>query len=116
MPEVAVLERPGEERAERSERLEPLAEVAEADDDRAHVEAGDRLEQHLDALVLDQLPEVDDGRALVGEEAREPRGVALVGKSLVGVAGARRTVPRPLEQRGERLVMRLGPELLQVDT
>src|SRR6476469_9249746 len=115
MPEVAVLERPGEERDERSERLEPLAEVAEADDDRAHVEAGDRLEQHLDALVLDQLPEVDDGRALVGEEAGEARGIALVGEPLLSVAGIRRIGSRLLEQRRERLLARLEPELVHVD-
>ena len=115
MPEVAVLERPGEERAERSERLELLAEVAEADDDRARVEAGDRLEQHLDALVLDQLPEVDDRRPFLGEEAGEALGVALVGKPLLAVARVRRIGSRLLEQRGERLLARLGPELVHVD-
>src|SRR6476620_1721623 len=106
MPEVAVLERPGEERAQRSELLELLTKVAEADDDRARVEAGHRLEQHLDALVLDQLPEVDDGRPLLGEKAGEACGVAPVGKPLLRVTRVRRIGPRLLEQRRERLVAR----------
>src|SRR6185312_10376729 len=114
MPEVTVLERPGEERAQRSELLELLTEVAEADDDRARVEAGDRLEQHLDALVLDQLPEVDNRRPFLGEETGEAAGVSLVGKPLLAVAWVRRIGPRFLEQRGERLLARLGPELVHV--
>src|SRR5205823_11744783 len=115
VPEVAVLERPGEERADRSERLELLAEVAEADDDGARVETRDRLEHDLDTLVLDQLPEVDDGGPLGGEETGEACGVALVGKPLLAVAGIRRVGPRLLEQRGQCLLARLGPELVHVD-
>src|SRR3989441_2620262 len=100
VPEVAVLERPGEERADRSKRLEPLAEIAEADDDGARVETRDRLEHDLDAFVLDQLPEVDDGGPPGGEETGEACGVALVGKPLLAVAGIRRVGPRPPQPRG----------------
>src|SRR5690242_21451330 len=51
----------------------------------------DRLEQHLDALVLDQLPEVDDRRPpLVREEAGEAPEVAFVRQPLLAVARIRR--------------------------
>src|SRR4051794_16593342 len=114
--QVAMLERPGEEGAERSPRLELLAEVAEADDDGARGEPGDRLEQHLDALVLDQLPEVEDRRPPpVREEPGEAPEIALVRKPLLAVARIRRIVTRFLEERGERLHPRLGTELVHVD-
>ena len=54
-----------------------------------------RLEQHLHALLLDQLPEVDDGRLVAGEERGEPLGVALVGQALLGVARVRRIARAP---------------------
>ena len=58
-----MLERAGEERVEPPRLpLELGPVVAEADDHGAGVEAAQRLEQHLHALVLDQLAEVDDGR------------------------------------------------------
>jgi hypothetical protein len=49
--EVAVLERPGEERARRRRSLELLAVVAEADDHRARVELAQRLEQQWTPLL-----------------------------------------------------------------
>jgi hypothetical protein len=70
----------------------------------------------LDALVVDELAEVDDCGALAGEEALEPVGIALVGESLVRVAGIRRVVSRLLEQRGQRLAAALGTPKLDVDS
>ena len=65
--EMPVLERAGEERLARGQRarllLQRAAVVAEADDHGARVEAADRVEQQVHALVHDQLPEVDDDRA-----------------------------------------------------
>ena len=62
-----MLERPGEEGVDAvGPLLELGAVVAEADDDRAGVEAPQRLEQDVHALVLHELAEVDDGGAVVG--------------------------------------------------
>ena len=73
--EMAVLERPGEERLPGGQRARLLsssrAVVAEADDHGARVEPAHRLEQQVDALVVDQLPEVDDDRAVA--RRRTPR-------------------------------------------
>ena len=104
---MAVLERAGEERAPGgASASSSRAVVAEADDHGPRVDAAQRLEQQVDALVLDQLPEVDDRRLVAGEEGREPLGVALVGQPLVGVARVRRIAARLREQIGERLVAR----------
>src|SRR5438552_7030245 len=116
MPEMAMLERPSEQRPQRSERLELRAEVAETHDDRASLEGGDRLEQDVDSLVLDELPEVDDCGPLVGEEAGEARRVPRVGKALLAVLGIQRIRPRLLDERSERLLARLGPKLVHVNT
>ena len=119
MDEMPVLERPGEEhpvaRKRRGEPLELGPVVAEADDHRARVERGERLEQELDALVLDQLAEVDDRRPVAGEERREPLGVALVGQPLVRRSRVRRILPRLVEEVGQRLVAVLPDELVDVD-
>ena len=101
--EVAVLERAGEERPRRRDPLQLVAVVAEADDDRARVHAAQRLEQHVDALVVEELPEVEDGRRVAGEELGEPRGVALVRQPLLAVARVRRVGAALLQQRRERL-------------
>ena len=61
-----------------AEALELLAVVAEADDHRARVHVAQRLEQNVDALVVEQLPEVDDGRLVAGEERRQALGVPFV--------------------------------------
>ena len=66
--EMAVLERACEERARTGRRLERLPVVAEADDHRAGVDVAQRLEQDVDALVVEQLPEVDDRRPVVLRE------------------------------------------------
>ena len=67
--EVPVLERAREERALRGQGLELGPVVAEADDHGARVQLAERLEQHVDALVEEELAEVDD-RRLVGREER----------------------------------------------
>src|SRR4051812_2972291 len=115
MHEMAMLERPGEERSLRRLRLESRTVIAEADDESARVELLHRLEQEMHALVLDQLPEVDDGRLVAREELLEAGRVALVGKALVRVAGIRRIAPRLVEQVREGLDTRLGGELVDVD-
>ena len=80
-----MLERSGEERAWRRDCLELGAVVAEADDDCAYVEPLQRLEEHLDALVLDELADVHDGRHVARERLLEARRVAGVGMALVAV-------------------------------
>jgi hypothetical protein len=77
--------------------------------------AARRREQHLYALLLDQLAEVDDSRLVAGEERREAIGVPVVGQALLGVAGVRRVAARLLDERGERLVARAQRELVHVD-
>ncbi len=116
MDEVPVRQRAGEEHVEPLRlRLELGAEVAEPDDHGAGVEAAKRLEQHLHALVADQLPVEDDGLPVSGQERGEPLGVARVGKPLVAVPGVRWVVARLGEQRGEGIVARLRPPELDVD-
>src|SRR5207237_1394607 len=56
--EVAMLQRTGEERARRGGGLELRSVVPEADDHRASVEVAERLEQQVNTLVVEQLPEV----------------------------------------------------------
>ena len=55
------------------------AVVAEADDHGARVDVAQRLEQELDAFVLDQLAEVDDRRLVAGEKSPEPFRIAFIG-------------------------------------
>src|SRR5205085_12190809 len=84
--------------------------VPEADDHGAGVEVAERFEQQVDALVVEELPEVDDRRLVGPEEGSEAFGVALVGEALIsGVVAA-----SLLDERRERLVTRLGPELVHV--
>ena len=118
VPEVAVLERAGEQRLDATvggERLERGALGAESDDDEPGVEPRERLDQDVDALLLDQLAEVDDDGLARREEALEPIGVALVGQALLGVAGVRPVAAGLLEQRGEGNVAWLGHPLVDVD-
>ena len=93
--EVTVLERAGEERARRRGRLELSAIRPEADDDEPRVDPLHRLEQHLHALLLDQLAEVDDERARLG------RGTQRAGRRCRRRAGARRrrSADRPAPRR-----------------
>ena len=114
--QVAVLERAGEERARRRDPLELVAVVAEADDQGPHVaELPQGVEEDVNALVVEQLPEVEDGRPVAREPLREPFGVALVGNPLVRVTGVRRIAAELVEQRPERDLPVLGPKLVDVD-
>src|SRR5205085_4643285 len=103
------------ERARGRRRLELAAVVAEADDERARIEAVERLEQDVDALVQEQLAEVDDRRPIEGEERLQALRVPLVGLPLVHLPRVRRVAARLGEELRERLVLRLRPELLDVD-
>src|SRR5262249_61680089 len=85
-----VLERTGEERPRRRDPLELFAVVAEPDDDCARIHGPQRLEQDVDALVVEQLAEVDDRGRVAGEELLEARGIVLVRQPLVRVAPVRR--------------------------
>ena len=116
MDEVAVLERTREERPRRGELLETLPVVPEPDDERTRLDPAHGLEQQVDALVVEELAEVEDGRPLVLEEAGQPVGVALVGQPLVGVARVGRIEPALLEKVGQRLGASLGPKLFDVDS
>jgi len=103
---------PGEKCAWRCVALELLTVVAEADDHGARVELAQGLEQEVDALVVEQLPEVDDGRLVVGQELGQALGVAVVRDPLVPVVG--RVAAGFVQQRGERLGSRLGTERVDV--
>src|SRR6266702_3063585 len=50
----------------------------EAAAQRASVDCTQRLEQDMDALVVEELAEVDDGRSVRGEERFEAGGVAVI--------------------------------------
>src|SRR5439155_16276492 len=93
--------------------LELGAVVPEADDHTAGVEAAERFEQQVDAFVVEELPEVEDRRLVGLEELRETAGIALVWKTLV--SPARRIEASLVDQRGQRLLTRLGAELVHVD-
>jgi len=98
----------------RSHPLELCAVVAEADDHGARVDLAERLEQHVDALVVEELAEVDDRRPVALEERSEAFGVAVVGQTLVRVARVRWVAARLVEEAGERLVTRARPPLVDV--
>ena len=112
--QVPVLERAGEERVRACELLELLAEVAEADDHRTRIQLAERLQQHVDALVVEELSEVDDGRAIAGEKLGEALGVVLVGQALARIAGIWSVATRFLEQPGERLFARTRAPVVDV--
>src|SRR6266511_2171160 len=113
--EMAVLERPREERALRRDLLEVGAVVPEADDDRFRVEPRESLEQEVHALVVHQLAEVHDGRARLREELREPRLVVLIRQTLVGITWVRGIATGFVEQARERLCARQRAKLVDVD-
>jgi hypothetical protein len=113
--EVPVLQRSSEERPWGRDPLELGAVVAEADDDGAAPAFTESFEQDVDALVVEQLAEVENGRLVALEPGREALGVALVGKPLLRVAGVRRIAARLVEQVLERRGALLGLELLDVD-
>ena len=97
------------------QRLELLPVVAESDDHRPRVEPASASSSTWTPLLQQELPEVDDGRLVAGEELREPLGVALVREPLVRVAGVRRVAARLLDESGQRLLPRLRTPLLDVD-
>ena len=107
MDEVAVLERPGEERPGGRNRLE-LGPVVPKPTTRCARRARAARRAGRGRPFVEQLPEVDDGRLVAGEERGQPLGVAFVGQPLVRVAGVRRVAARLVEQRRERIVARLG--------
>ncbi len=68
----------------------------------------------MDALVVEELSEVDDGRRVVGEEGCEPLGVPFVREPLVGVRRVRRVSAALRDESGERLVAWLRPPRFDV--
>ena len=98
---MPVLEGPGEERPGRGDELELLPVIAEADDHCARVHAAKRLQQDVDALVVQELAEVDDGRLVRGEEFLEARRVAVVRLPLACVRRVGRVGTRFLQQPRE---------------
>ena len=113
--EVAVLERAGEEGPLGiGESLELFSIVAEAHDDGARVDALERLEKDVDALVQEELPEVDDGRLVARQERRETLGVPLVRQALVRVPRVRRVSSALGDEPGERLVTRARAPLVDI--
>ena len=112
---MAVLERAGKEDAAAGPALELDAEVPEPDDDRTRVDPGERLEQKLDALVLDQLPEVDDGGLVPRKKGRQALRVPLVGQPFLLIPWVGRVGAGLGKQVCERLVPALRAELVDVD-
>src|SRR5262249_59919711 len=86
--------RSSEKQSRRGDPLELGAGVAEADDHGAGAGLTQRLEEHVDALVVEELSEVENGRLVGCEPGGEPIGVAFVGKTLLRVARVRRGRPR----------------------
>ncbi len=89
--------------------------VPEPDDDRPGIDAPERFEEQVHALVAKQLPEVQDRRAVGPEELGEAVGIALVRQALVCVAGVGRIAPRLPDQVRERVASPLRMELVDVD-
>ena len=69
----------------------------------------------MDALVVEELAEVENSRLCALEPGCQPVGVALVGEPLCRVGGVRRIATGLVEQVGERLAPILRGELLDVD-
>jgi hypothetical protein len=113
---MAMLERSREEHAQVTrDVLELRPVVAEADDHGPRVDARKRLEQHVHALVAQELPEVDNCRLVAREELAEPPGIPLVRETLARVPGVRRVVARLLDEGDQCLLARLRTPLLDVD-
>ena len=70
----------------------------------------------MDALVVEELPEVDDRRPVAGEELGQALGVPLVRQPLARVSGVGRVAPCLGEQPRERLLARARPPLVDVDS
>ena len=113
--QVPVLQRAREQDVRAGEPLQLRALLPEPDDDAAGVDAVERLEEHVHALVADELPEVDDRRPVAGEEPAEALGVPLVGKPLLGVGRVRRVAPCLGQEGGERRRPLLRSPVVEVD-
>jgi hypothetical protein len=113
--EMAVVQRTGEERPLGRLFLELPAIVAEANDHRARIELLERFEEHVDALVVQKLPEVDDGWRVGCEERRQPFRITLVRQAFARVPGIRRIGARLGEQSLQCELSRFGLELVHVD-
>src|SRR5919204_3641684 len=83
--EVPVLERPSEERPPGSHPLQLLAVVAEADDQSPCLRPSltQRIEEDVDALVVEKLSKVEDGRLVTSEPGMEALRVPVVGQPLL---------------------------------
>jgi hypothetical protein len=66
-----VLERTGEERSRRRRSFQLLTVVAEADDDRTGIDLTERVQQDVDALVVDELAEEDDRRLVTAKNSEK---------------------------------------------
>ena len=118
VPEVPVLERPREDRVDPAfggPTLERRPLGPEADDDEAGLHTCERIDQDVNALLLDQLPEVDDDRWVGREETLESRGIALVGQPLLPVPGVRQVASRLVDQSVGRGLARLWRPLVDID-
>src|SRR5436190_23561221 len=97
MDQVSVLQRAREERSRRGDLLQRGAVVAEADDHRTRIEVAESFEQQVDALVADQLAEVEDRGLVAREELGEALGVSAVGEALVAGSVTASLVDEPFE-------------------
>jgi hypothetical protein len=112
--EVAVLERAGEEDIRAGHGLQLGAVIAEADDDGARIDAIERFKKEMDALVPEQLAEVEDRRRTRAGERGKPLGVAFVREPLVGVPRVRWVAAALLEQPSKCLFTRFGAKHVDV--
>ena len=94
-----MLQRPREERPRRRDPLQFGPVIAEADDQGSGTGFAERLEEDVDALVVEQLSEVENGRLIALEPGGEALGVPFVGKPFLRVAGVRRVATGFFEQR-----------------
>ena len=118
VPEVAMLERPGEERLDPTVGGMPFERRslrAEPHDDKACLDSGESVDENVNSLLLDQLAEVHDDRLEGLEKGLETRGIAIVGEAFLGVAGVRCIARRLHDQRGERNLARLWCPCVDVD-
>jgi hypothetical protein len=96
---MAVLERSGEERARRRDRLQLVPVVAEADDQRAGADAERRPKEQVDSLVEEELAELEHRRPVVGEPALQALCISLVRETFAAVSRIRWIAAALLEQR-----------------
>ena len=110
-----MLQRPRGEDVRPGRPLERVPLRAEADDDGARVDVGQRLEQEVDPLLLRELADVDHGRRVARQELGEALGVPVVWEALGRPARVRRVPARLLQEGGERQLPRRRTELVDVD-